>query len=63
MEALHSIREALVARFEVLFETITRDNGTKFSRLLECNTTMAQRPDGVCEEKSVNRIFYDVCKC
>lgn len=45
MEALHSIREALVAPFEVLFETITRDNGTKFSRLLECNTTMAQRPD------------------
>lgn len=45
MEALHSIREALVALFEVLFETITRDNGTEFSRFPECDTTMAQRPD------------------
>ena len=30
MEALHSIREPLGASFEVLFETITTDNGTEF---------------------------------
>ena len=35
MEALHSIREPLGASFEALFETITTDNGTEFSRLPE----------------------------
>lgn len=35
MAALHSIREQLGASFEALFEAITTDNGTEFSRLSE----------------------------
>ena len=35
MEALHSIQEEFGGSFEELFETITTDNGTAFSRLPE----------------------------
>lgn len=35
MEALRSIQEEFGASFEELFETITTDNGTEFSRLPE----------------------------
>lgn len=35
MEVLHSIRESFGALFEVLFETITTDKWTEFSRLPE----------------------------
>jgi len=35
VEALHSIQEEFGASFEELFETITTNNGTEFSRLPE----------------------------
>ena len=35
MEALYSIQEEFGGSFEELFETITTDNGTEFSRLPE----------------------------
>ena len=46
MAALHSIQEEIGGAFEGLFETITTDNGTEFSRLLEL------------EDGSELRIYY-----